>query len=81
MVAPTARVALPLTVPVAIVVKLPPVFTFCTRTASLKAALTAASPWFSSFQVTVTAPPDIGLVGVAATEPGGDDQVVVIPQR
>ena len=52
------------------VVRLPPEFTFCTRTESLKAALTAASPWFWSFHVTVTEPLESGLVGVVASEPG-----------
>ena len=69
LVAPAARGLGPLTVPEVMVVTLP-ALTCCTRTESLKAPLTAASPWFLSFQVTVSEPPDCGVVGVTASEPG-----------
>ena len=60
---PAASVALPLTLPEAMVVRLLFAFSRCTRTESLNAALTAPSPTLSSSQPIVTWLPDCGDAG------------------
>ena len=60
---PAASVALPLTLPEAMVVRLLPELIRCTRTESLNAALTAALPALLSSQPMVTWLPDSGNAG------------------
>src|SRR5438874_2678958 len=63
LVAPAARLLLPLTEPEATKVRVLLAPTFCTRTESVKELLTAALPTFLSSQPTVTWEPDCGLAG------------------